>query len=60
MNQNAFSRYSKIPTENVKFEKFVDLLFASRMAPEEIKTELKTYVKVLETNYNDTIKELKI
>ena len=28
----SFSRYANIPTENIKFEKFVDLLFASKMS----------------------------
>jgi hypothetical protein len=57
---NSFSRYHNIPTENVKFEKFIDLLYTSKMSQEEVKSEIKSFVKVLETNYNDTIRELKV
>eukprot|EP00347_Sterkiella_histriomuscorum_P006958 403350786 len=59
-SNSNISRYAFIPTENIKFEKFVDLLYKSKMTKEEIKTEVKSYVKVVETNYNDTIKELRI
>jgi hypothetical protein len=37
----------------------VDLLFASKMQSKEIQSELKNYVKALETNYTETIKELR-
>jgi hypothetical protein len=50
------SRYAKIPSENMKFQQFVDLIFESRMAKEEIKFEIMNYVQALETNYNDAIK----
>jgi len=54
------SRYRFIPTENLKFQKFMDLIFTSKMAPEEQKDEIVKYVSLLETNYNQTIRELKI
>lgn len=59
VNTNGFSRYTNIPTENIKFEKFIDLIFSSKMKHDEMKDEIKSYVKALETNYNDTIRELK-
>jgi len=38
----------------------MDLIFTSKMAPEEQKDEIVKYVSLLETNYNQTIRELKI
>lgn len=53
------SRYAHIPTENMKFEKFIDLIFLSKMSYEDIKEEIKKYVQALETNYTDSIRDLK-
>lgn len=49
-----------IPTENLKFSQFLDVLFTSGMSKTEVKTETQEYVKVLETNYTDKIRDLKI
>lgn len=46
-------------TANLKFEKFIELIFNSKMKVEEVKEEIVLYVKALETNYTDTIKELR-
>ena len=54
------SRYKNIPTQNVKFEQFVDLLMDSKMSKEDMKAELVQYAQQLETNYNNTISELKL
>ena len=56
------SRYRQgtIPTENIKFSQFLDILFTSGMTKNEIKIETQGYVQVLETNYTDKIRELKI
>ena len=54
------SRVSRIPTENLKFDRFIEILFAARVDQEEMKSEIKSYVQALETNYNDAIKALKI
>ena len=59
MTRSPMSRYHHIPTENMKFGKFVDLLFESKMSKDGIKSELINYVKALETNYTDHIQELK-
>lgn len=37
----------------------MDLIFKSKMEREEIKEEIMKYVQLLETNYTDTITELK-
>ena len=54
------SRYRHIPTENIKFQKFMDLIYKSKMQQEDIKNEIIQYVQALETNYNDTIRDLKV
>lgn len=53
------SRYARIPTENLKFQQFIDALFASKMTRSDVRDEVKAYVGVLETNYTDTIRDLK-
>ena len=57
----ATSRYKQgmIPTENLKFNQFLEILFNSQMTQAEIKNETKDYVQVLETNYTDKIRELR-
>jgi hypothetical protein len=60
MTRSPTSKYRHIATENIKFNKFLELIFKSKMKHEEIKSEIGKYVQALETNYNDTIKELKI
>lgn len=55
------SRYKQgmIPTENLKFNQFLEILFNSQMTQNEIKNETRDYVQVLETNYTDKIRELR-
>ena len=53
------SRYRLIPTENLKFQKFIDLIYQSKMTADEQKEEIVKYVSLLETNYNSTIRDLK-
>ena len=48
-----------IPTENLKFNKFMDLLFNSKMGKDDMKDEIVKYVQLLETNYNQTVRDLK-
>jgi dynactin complex subunit len=54
------SRYNHIPTENLKFQRFIDLIFKSRMGSEDVKIEVLKYVQALETNYTDTIRDLQL
>lgn len=49
-----------IPTENLKFSQFLDIMFNSKLSVDEVKKETRDYVQVLETNYTDKIRELKI
>jgi len=60
MTRSPISKYRHIQTENIKFTKFLDLLFKSKMTKDDIKDEIAKYVQALETNYNDTIKELRM
>jgi hypothetical protein len=54
------SRYSHIPTENLKFQRFIDLVFKSKMEQDDVKTEILKYVQALETNYTDSIRDLAV
>ena len=54
------SQYKAIPSENLKFQQFSDLLFNCRMSKEDIKFEIISYVQTLETSLNDTINEFKL
>ncbi|CDW75865.1 UNKNOWN [Stylonychia lemnae] len=60
MTRSPISKYRHIQTENIKFSKFLDLLFKSKMTKDDIKDEIAKYVQALETNYNDTIKEMRM
>ena len=60
MTRSPTSKYRHIATENIKFGKFLELIFKSKMKLDEVKEEIQKYVQALETNYTDTIKELKI
>jgi dynactin complex subunit len=53
------SRYRHIPTENVKFTQFLQLIFKSKMVKDDIREEILKYVQALETNYTDSIKDLR-
>lgn len=59
MTSPTVSRYANIATENLKFKIFAQALFSSKMTLEDMRDEMKAYVSVLETNYTDTIRELK-
>jgi hypothetical protein len=47
-----------MPTENLKFQQFLDIIFNSKLSNREIKQETRDYVMILETNYTDKIREL--
>jgi hypothetical protein len=38
------SHYQRMPTENFKFERFIELLFKSRISSEEVKVQIIKYV----------------
>lgn len=58
--RSPVSRYRFIPTDNAKFGKFLELIFKSKMNKEDIQGEITKYVQALETNYMETIKELRM
>jgi hypothetical protein len=53
------SRYANIPTENPKFREFLSVLFSSKMSDEAKKREATAYLVALETNYTQTIRDLR-
>ena len=53
------SRYRNIPTANIKFQKFIEIIFNSRMQTDDVKDEIVKYVQALETSYTDAIQEMK-
>ena len=59
-HSQRFSTYLNLPTQNVKFEKFCELMFASGMQNDRIQSEVVKYMQALETNYCDTIRDLKV
>ena len=59
VGHSPVSHYRFLPTENAKFGKFLDLIFNSKMQKDDIKDEILKYVQALETNYTETMKELR-
>jgi len=49
-----------IPTENLKFSQFLDIIFNSKLSADEVKNETREYVQILETNYTNKISELQM
>ena len=54
------SNYMRIPTENLKFEKFLAIIFNSKMQKMEMRDEIGKYAQALETNYTEAISNLKL
>ena len=48
-----------MPTDNLKFEQFLDILLNSGLDKDTIKNETRQYVQVMETNYNDKIRAMR-
>lgn len=53
------SQYQQIPTKNIKFEKFINEVFKSKMGANDVKDHIIKYVQALETNYNELIRQFK-
>jgi len=53
------SSVSKLPTVNIKFEKFLVVIFKSKMSPEDVRDQIVKYVQAIETNYMEAINDLK-
>jgi ABC-type phosphate transport system auxiliary subunit len=46
--------------QNDKFESFIELAFKSHMKAEDVKHQIKEYVKAVEASYSDQITNLKL
>lgn len=44
MKSSEVSQYRNIPTENLKFQQFIDLMFESKMSKDNKKFEIMQYV----------------
>ena len=53
------SNYQNVPTQNIKYEAFLDMLFSSNYDEERKKSELKLYMQAVETRFNNNLKELR-
>ena len=49
-----------IPTQNIKLEQFLNVVFGSQLSLDEMRFETIHYVKILETVYNEKIKSLQV
>ena len=57
--RSPLSNYHNIPTQNIKYEAFLDMLFSSNYDDDRRKTELKLYMQAVETRFNNISKELR-
>jgi hypothetical protein len=55
--ESKVSRYRQgaIPTANLRFDQFLDIVFGTKMTRDEVRTEVQEYVRHLETTYNQKI-----
>lgn len=53
------SNYQNVPTQNIKYEVFLDTVFSSNYDDERKKQELKLYMQAVETRFNSNLKELR-
>lgn len=51
--KSPLSNYTNIPTQNIKYEALVDMLFNSNYDDEKKKKELKLYMQAVETRFNN-------
>lgn len=57
--RSPLSNYRNIPTQNIKYEAFLDMLFSANYDDARRKEELKLYMQAVETRFNDICKELR-
>lgn len=53
------SNYQNIPTQNIKYEVFLDTLFSSSHDDDSKKNELKLYMQAVETRFSSICKDLR-
>jgi hypothetical protein len=56
-NKSPTSHYRFLPTENTKFQKFLDALYSSDLNSLEIKEQIMRYLSVIEEGYKKRIHE---
>jgi chromosome segregation ATPase len=54
------SHYEHLPSRNLKFERFIDEIFQSKMQALDVKDHIIKYVQALETNYSSFIQQMKL
>lgn len=59
-NRSPVSCYQMIPTQNIKYEAFLDMLFSSNYDDDKKKEELKLYMQAVETRFNNICKDLRM
>mmetsp|Transcript_14583 Transcript_14583/g.12840 ORF Transcript_14583/g.12840 Transcript_14583/m.12840 type:complete len:320 (-) Transcript_14583:19-978(-) len=60
LSKSPISHYHFIPTENIKYEVFLDKIFESKSYDEDKKKkELKLYMQAVETRFNNMCKDLR-
>lgn len=57
--KSPMSHYHFIPTQNIKYEGFLDTLFSSKYNEDEKKKELILYMQAVETRFNNMCKALR-
>lgn len=57
--RSPLSNYRNIPSQNIKYETFLDILFSANYDDDRRKKELKLYMQSVETRFNGIWKELR-
>lgn len=57
--RSPVSNYHFLPTQNIKYEAFLDMLFNSSFDDDRKKQELKLYMQAVETRFNCICKDLR-
>lgn len=58
--RSPISHYHMIPTQNIKYESFLDMLFSSNYDEDKKKQELVLYMQAVETRFTSICKELRL
>jgi hypothetical protein len=56
--QQQPQQYQIPQTQNLRFTKFLDIVFQSKQPSARVKQQIVSYVSALETNYNEKIRQL--
>lgn len=58
--RSPISHYHMIPTQNIKYEAFLDMLFSTNYDEDKKKHELVLYMQAVETRFTSICKELRL